>query len=184
MLNDLVTITTIIANCAVVIGVIIAVLQLRKMRISNELQQRAIIADHERRKKQSTIEFAHQILEERTIATSKINAAFPNGKVINVVDTEYSGDVKKAVTRYLNLMERFSVGINIGVYDIDVFMRITGFATIAFYKRLEPVILEGRRSSGRTTRYADFEELVDKMNGKYKKSQPLILDNSAKIINS
>jgi len=166
MLATVESITIITSNIAVVVGIVIAILQLQKMQVSNDLQQREFLADHERRKKQATIEFSHQVLEERAKAAEKINAIFKDGAVINVSAQDYIDDlddVRGSITRYLNLMERISVGINTGVYDLSIFMRITGYATVTFYKRIEPVISERRRESQRQTMYCDFEKFIVKL---------------------
>jgi|GEM_PF-1018565 len=186
MLDILVSITVIASNIAVVVGIIIAILQLQKMKASNDLQQKSILADHERRKKQSTIEFAYQVLEERIVATDQINKVFKNQEVVNVTAQEYINNVngvRKAISRYLNLMERISVGINIGVYDRDTFMRITGRLTIRFYKRIEPVIME-KRKDGNIHAYCDFEQLVKDMANSYQEITPLIQNDNASIKHS
>ena len=181
------SITVIVSSIAVVIGIIIAILQLQKMQVSNDLQQKSILADHERRKKQSTIEFSHQVLEERIKATDQINKVFKNQEVVNVTTPDYINnvnDVKGAISRYLNLMERISVGINIGVYDRDTFMRITGSLTIKFYRRIEPVIMEKRKKTGNPKAYCDFEQLVIDMTNAYHEVTPLIQSNNANIKHS
>ena len=178
------SITIIASNIAVVVGIIIAILQLRKMQISNDLQQRDFLLTHEERKKQSTIEFSDQVLEKRAIAAEVINDVFRDNAVVNISATDYinnKNDVQGAITRYLNLMERISVGINIGIYDLDVFMRITGRATIGFYKRIEPVILEERKTTQRKSLYCDFENLFNNMSEIYLKETPLISNDSAKM---
>ena len=183
---NLESILAIISHVAIIVGVVIAVMQLRKMRISNDQQKQAFIADHERRKKQATIEFVHQVLEERIKATDIINTIFVQNDVINVNDQKYlnNKNIDLAVTRYLNLMERIAVGINIGVYDITVFMRITGMATINFYKRIEPIIKEKRRATGRSSMYSEFSALVYEMEILYNQADPPIKDTSANIIHS
>jgi len=183
-MNIVESVTVIVSNCAVVVGIFIAIMQLRKMQVSNDLQQKNILADHERRKKQSTIEFSHQVLEERIKATDEINKVFKNQEVVNVTAPDYINnvnDVKGAISRYLNLMERISVGINIGVYDRDTFMRITGSLTIKFYKRIEPVIIEKRRITGNPKAYCDFEQLVKDMTNAYQENTPLIQNDNANI---
>jgi len=184
MLNVIESIAVIISSFTVVVGVVIAIMQLRKMQSGNNLQQKSFLADHERRKKQSTIEFTYQVLEERIKATKSINKAFPNKEVVNVNSRAYTEnleDVRGAISRYLNLMERISVGINIGVYDLDTFMRITGVATINFYKRIEPIILEKRKVANRSSLYCDFEKLVKDMMNAYQKDAPLIQNDNASI---
>ena len=187
MLATVESIAVIASNIAVIAGIVIAILQLQKMQASNDLQQKSILADHERRKKQSTIEFSHQVLEERIKATNQINKVFKNQEVVNITAPDYINnvnDVKGAISRYLNLMERISVGINIGVYDRDTFMRITGSLTIKFYKRIEPVIKEKRKRTGNYKAYCDFEQLVKDMTNAYQEITPLIQNNNASIKHS
>jgi len=184
MLDVLESITVIASSIAVVVGIVIAILQLRKMQVSNDLQQRDFLADHERRKKQATIEFSFQVLEERSKAAKVINAVFKDDAVVNVNAPDYINDiddVKSAITRYLNLMERISVGINTGIYDLTTFTRITGNATVDFYKRIEPIIVERRKLSQRKSLYCDFEKLVNDISEEFKKDAPIIPNDSANI---
>jgi len=122
---------------------------------------RSFRADHERRKKQATIEFTHNVLELRSSVWSQVTSVF-GSDVINPTDPRYKDDVKLQanVTQYLKLMERLAVGINVGVYDLYVFTRITGRATSNTYKRLFPVIEEKRKSAQAPTLYIEFERLV------------------------
>lgn len=61
MINIIVQISTIVTNIFLSIGAIIAVFQLIQMKKNNILQLKSLMADHERRKKQSTLEFYSDI---------------------------------------------------------------------------------------------------------------------------
>jgi hypothetical protein len=161
MPDTFLTISTIIANTALTAGVVVAVVQLSGLRASNQLQREVFLADHERRKKQATIEFTHRVLEERRAVSGLITNAF-GADHINPGDPRYSEnpELKSAVLRYLNLMERISVGINIGVYDLHTFSRITGRATSRFFRRLTPIIESRRLETGAPTLYRDFEVMT------------------------
>ncbi|MCL2059261.1 MAG: DUF4760 domain-containing protein [Oscillospiraceae bacterium] len=183
MLDTIVIVSTILSNATIVIGIVVAIMQLKNMQISNDLLKKSTIADHERRKKQSTIEFTHTVLEERTIAAREINRIFPNDQVINVDDPRYNDNVvlQAAVFKYLSLMERLAVGINIGVYDLHTYIRIIGRRTVDFYKRLEPIIIARRRKLDMPSLYIDFEKLVKDI---VKESKPLNLNEKANIEHS
>ena len=57
MLDIIVDVSTIITNIFLSVGAVIGVFQLIQMKKSNILQSKSLMADHERRKKQSTLEF-------------------------------------------------------------------------------------------------------------------------------
>lgn len=61
MLSTIVEIFTIVTNIFLSIGAVIATFQLIQMKKSNMLQSKSLMADHERRKKQSTLEFYSDI---------------------------------------------------------------------------------------------------------------------------
>jgi hypothetical protein len=144
----------VIQTVFIVVGVIIAVITL--------------LADHKRRKRQSTLELYNPISEEKYELRNKIRDVFKN-KIIDPNDLCYKNDkeLQRTITRFLSLYERVSVGINCNVLDLKVFMRIAGKSTIDWYDRLTPVIEKKR--NGHTTAYKDFEILVNKMRKKYGK---------------
>ena len=137
----------------IVVGVAIAVITL--------------LADHKRRKRQATLELYQPISEETFVLRNKIRDVFGNTE-INPADQRYKGDneLKRAITRFLSLYERISVGINLNVLDLKVFMRIAGKSTINWYDRLKPII-EYRREKSHSSAYSDFELLVTRMRKKY-----------------
>ncbi len=59
MLDIIVDVSTIITNIFLSVGAVIGVFQLIQMKKSNILQSKSLMADHERRKKQSKIGRAH-----------------------------------------------------------------------------------------------------------------------------
>jgi hypothetical protein len=139
----------------VVIGVIVAIWTLR--------------ADHERRKKQATLEFYQQISELTEPLRNELKKVFGND-VLNISDDRYknSETLQSSIRYYLRIMERFSVGVNSGVYDINIFMRCCGKSTISYYRKLEPII-HSKRQGGKDYIYSDFEQLVRHMDSIYAK---------------
>jgi hypothetical protein len=151
-----------VSNIAVIVGVPIALYTLKYAVLG-------LKADNERRKKQSTIEFYQEIFSLVEPLKIELNDKFKYN-AINPTASEYTDDrvLQDNIINYLVCMERFSVGVNIGVYDIDVYMRCTGRATIAMFEQLHPVIMERRRTTGNYL-YTDFEKMVNLMRKKYQK---------------
>jgi len=169
MVNNIELVTGIIANISVVVGVVIAIMQLYKMRISNEQQKQTFIADHERRKKQSTIEFYNEINKETVTMRSLISDKSQSG-IISIDVIEGDAKLVTSIKRYLSLMERFSVGVNTNVYDIGVFDRVSGAATVKTYYKLREYILNARKKAPYI--YTDFELMVQEIEGIRKKRFP------------
>jgi hypothetical protein len=145
----------IIQTLFIVVGVIIAVITL--------------LADHKRRKRQATLELYNPISEETYELRNRIRDIFKN-EIIDPNDQRYKNDkdLQRTITRFMSLYERISVGINLNVLDLKVFMRIAGKTTIDWYDRLK-LLIEHKRSKGHSTAYKDFEILAEKMRKKYGK---------------
>ena len=80
-------------------------------------------AQLEREKKSETIKFAYEVIKETDNVFYRIRKKF--GKdTINIDDQRYDDELKEEIRQYLGRMERFAVGINTEVYDIDLFARM------------------------------------------------------------
>lgn len=127
----IISISTVMANVAVVIGVPLSIAQLMKMR-KEHLEKRT------RDLRQSTIEFWHRISGEI--------ADFANDVLLDDnIDLSYAAitndkALHRRVRRYLSLMEQLAVGINSGMYDDIIFERLYGYTTLELYSRLRPYI--------------------------------------------
>jgi len=164
MLDKILAVSTITTNLFVVLGVVIAIFQLKKMKESNLLQSQSIIADHERRKKQSTLEsysslYPH-LSELRTIITDTFGKEY-----INPTDERYinNPELQKIIYEYLVIMERFSVGILSGVYDIDIFENTSGKTVADIYKKLSPLIENMRITENYPEMFCSFEQLSEEI---------------------
>jgi hypothetical protein len=140
-MTDILNIVKDIMAC---ITCIVLILQLRTM-IKNSK------ADHERRKKQATIEFYNHTGNERNNLLDQI---------INVCKVEEGSDMLNTIKGYLANMERLAVGINTGIYDITVFDRMAGNFTIRTYDRLREIIDSRRKVGCAPYLFSDFEKLV------------------------
>lgn len=160
-------VTTIIANVSVVLSLVVALIQLTKMRKANEISEKNIdimrksyAEEHLRNLRQSTIEFYNIINVETKDLIDDV--------ILKKVDLDLneilSDDVlHKKVRRYLSLMERFSVGINSHMYDLVVFDRIQGKTTQIMYRALKPYIDYISEKHG-TFFYGEFLDVVEQIN--------------------
>jgi hypothetical protein len=138
------------------VGAILAVLIARK----------TFLADHERRKKQSTIEFYHNISNGSGLPLRDlINKVYGNLETMTTTDPKYQANPElKAKTRsYFRNMERLAAGINLGVYDFEVFYRLSGEPTIQMYKALQPLIEDRRKATDATSFCTEFENLYHEL---------------------
>lgn len=159
-MDNIVLITGIISNVFVSIGVVVAIFQLYKMKESNEIQTKTMLADHERRKKQSTLEFYSQIYPTLSEIRTRIKDTFGN-EIINPDDPKYKNntDLKNQIYEYLVIIERFAVGINSGVYDINIFIFTSGIVVSGMYKKLELVIERMRITENYPDMFCSFEKM-------------------------
>lgn len=142
--TELVTITI------AIIGTVAAVYNIR-------LVAQTFKADHERRKKQATIEYAGQILRE---ARFKLDARYrsrilTNEELAKLIDTpEDYAEWRNA----LGVFEHLAVGVNAGVYDKDILYRMSGSYIIELFSLVEPYVLLKRETL--PFAYAEFEKLA------------------------
>ncbi len=159
-MQALTSLVSLISDISIVVGVVVALRQLQKLHASNELQKESFRKDHERRKKQSTIEYYNVISQENHNLTIGIRAKCP-GEAISYEEIVSDSELRSLVVRYLNIMELFAVGLHIGVYDIDTFSLIGRSATILAYTRLKDYIEKRRTRDGYPFMCCEFERLVE-----------------------
>ena len=162
----LANITTILANVAVIASLIVALRQLLKARKANELSESSVelmrktyLEEHTRNLRQSTIEFYNEINKETKdliddVILKKVNLD------LNIILSD--DDLHKRVRRYLSLMERFSVGINSKMYDLETFDRVQGKTTLLMYEALKQYIDSISEKYG-SYFYGDFLNLVNQL---------------------
>jgi len=107
---------------------------------------RTFKADHERRRKQATIEYLGPVFRE-------LRAKVRRSKQIH--DSDLSEIEIKDI---LGAFEHECVGLNTGVYDKEVFFRMFGPSIPEVYKVLLPYIERLRASYPKA--YIEFEEVV------------------------
>ena len=176
MLDTIINISTIITNLFLSIGTVIAVLQLIQMKKGNDLQTESMIADHDRRKKQSTLEFYSEIYPYLSECRIKITDIFGNGYITpDNIKYKENTDIQKMIYEYLVIIERFAVGVNSGIYDINIFAKTSGKVVSDMYKKLSPIIEEMRISQNYPEMFNDYEKMSKDVEKVREKMYPKLL---------
>ena len=162
---SIVDIAIIAGNVSISVGVIIAIWQLF-------LGKRSFNADHERRKKQATIEHYSRICNEFREALKRINAKFPDDKVVKIHNPVDDKDMLDDVATYLSHMEKFAIGINTNIYDFDVFKRMSGVWAVRYYDRFKEAIEYLRMRPYSQKAYMNYEDLISKLRDSQKDEVP------------
>lgn len=147
------SISTIIANMAIIASMTIALFQLFIMK-------KTFLEEHTRNLRKGTIEFYNEINKE---TCGLIDDVILNKVNLDLENINNDVDLHKRVRRYLSLMERFSVGINSHMYDIKTFDRLQGKTTLIMYKALKPYIDSISEKYG-TYFYGEFLSLINNIN--------------------
>jgi len=145
----LVAIFTGIGALIALVGVIVAIWQIK--------------ADHNRRKKQATIEFYRDISDKCDESLKQVKADFPGSDAIDYYQLKTNVGTFDGIVRYLTLMEEFSVGINTNVFDIKIFNKIARGISIKWFTRFKNVIEHQRIEQNNPDMCIDFEEMVKKL---------------------
>jgi len=123
---------------------------------------KSYIQDHKRRKKQATIEFYNTICDELYDISASIDQVL-GGTEPTVDNIQNNTQLKADVTKMLSTYERFSVGVNSGVFDLDLTDRMAGSYLIVLLSKFLPYIQEIRKDASRKCSYVEFEHLVIKI---------------------
>ncbi|MGK3994518.1 DUF4760 domain-containing protein [Sorangium sp. So ce1024] len=123
-------------------------------------------ADHERRKKQATIEYANDIRDlwqqRRVTIENGINRRIENtSKPLTPEEVQTikdSPDLRDAVREFLARLEHLSVGVNTCVFDKNILYRMSGSYLIRVYEFMEPYIISVRPNSKYA--YIELEHMV------------------------
>jgi hypothetical protein len=119
---------------------------------------KTFISDHDRRSKQSTIEYMSSIREKYRGLSNKLIDKFGENPInLDQLDDITKNDVKEL----LSTLEHLSVGVNTGVYDFDILNRMTGGYLIKRYHQLLPYITKAQKNS--PTFFIEFETLCKRI---------------------
>ena len=117
---------------------------------------KSFIADHDRRKKQSTIEYYNKISSEacgplrkaimkelkETLINYSYRTIMPDDKI-----WKKNKKLQKKCFKYCRFMERFAVGIKLNIYDYKTFFNIAGTTTAKLFQQIQYLINEDFHSN-------------------------------------
>lgn len=128
---------------------------------------RTFKADHERRKKQATIDYVNQIRNIYRPIDKKIRNKFGEGRVINTdeIEPDDIADIKEC----LSTVEHLAAGVNIGIFDLLIIEKISGSYFLNMRERFGPYIKNVRLKKGNPCLYVELEIMcrgIDKIREK------------------
>jgi hypothetical protein len=121
---------------------------------------KSLKADHERQKKQSTIEdFGSAYL----LCRYEIERKYGSEPITAAIAAQIDSDLEKCAdfNKLLGILERMAVGVNTGVYDRDVVYRMSAGSIIALRHRLHHYIEHRRKVLNHPKLFTDYEWLAN-----------------------
>lgn len=118
---------------------------------------KAFLADHERRKKQATIEYINLIRDRYRTIDFDLRGKYGEGEL----DTnKLTDDELQAALELLSVVEHLAVGVNTGVYSLNVLSRLSGGYFSQLFERYYPVIRARRQMRGmKPTLFNEMEKM-------------------------
>ncbi|MBR0510188.1 MAG: DUF4760 domain-containing protein [Clostridia bacterium] len=122
--------------------------------------------DSSRQKKESTLIAYNDLQDDVFTNLNKMLHSLPKDES-GRIDINVDNDNWEVITSFLAKIEKFSVGINTGIYSLDVLNRVGGGYFIRIYDALSMIIdrkTEYNVSNGK--HYDEFQKTVDKLKRK------------------
>ncbi|MGY8869206.1 MAG: DUF4760 domain-containing protein [Pseudomonadales bacterium] len=127
-------------------------------------------ADHERRKKESTLNAYNAIRDSLREVSGELNSSLGlvanSGTPISYKSLERIVSEKSHRDKLIILLgyiQRLGVGVKHDIYDINVLSDLSGGTFINIFKRYEPYILNVRKQNG--SFYAEADDFINKLSG-------------------
>ena len=115
-------------------------------------------ADHERRQKQATIEYAAHLLREcRSTIDAKYKFQPLSEKDIERIKS--TPEEEAELRKIMGAIEHLAVGVNTGVYDKDILYRMSASYIISIYNRMW-LFIEYMRKEFSPNAYTELEYIV------------------------
>ena len=141
---------------SLVLGLVTAVLIIGQLFVTI----RTLKADHERRKKQATIEHVREIRPHWDKHRRWLDDNFgPDGVTETALDKlDENKEVRENVRTLLAMLEHLAVGVNTGVFDKDLLYRMSGTYMVRIYHQLRPYIKRVQKDNQYA--YVEYEEMA------------------------
>ena len=133
----------------------------RQLRQTHEVT----VLDHDRRRKQATIEFYATTLGEQRRMRETLPHDRNKAALQPFIDRAISGDedINKAIVAYLSLHNLIAISVRSDVFDIGVIDQAFGGRLLALEENYRRWIDSARKSSGYPTMFADIQWLTDEI---------------------
>lgn len=119
--------------------------------------------EYRRKKKQDTLEAYNDLQGKVFTKLNELRKEYP------VVIADRSFAKRAEITEYLARIERFCVGVNLGIYDFKTLKRCGGAYFVRLFFYLKPVILDKRNRNDGGSHYDEFERVAMKMKREYER---------------
>jgi len=146
-----------IAHIAIILGVIIIVPQLVFAAFS-------LANNNWRQKTKSTLDYYDHINQLIKTEKTKIREQYDDeiSRDLAILIHEAGVDAP-AIDRILDLYERLSLGVNIGIYDLDAIDRASGDLLVDDFRRYQAYIHYCRELEQTPKAWIEFEKLYDEL---------------------
>ena len=148
-----------VESLCVILGVIFIVVQIRQQTKNSR-------ADHDRQKKQSTIEFYNTLSTESYLFLDSVEDL-----TLDLAYVNSDKELRRSVIRYLSRLERLAIGVSTDVYDFHILYFMSGRFLSYKYEQFRTYIEETRVSKNAPTFYKEFELLVERIEN-YRERHP------------
>jgi len=153
-------------------------IQIRLQTIQIEQQIKIAQADHDRKKKQSTIELCNTLEGQKIF---DFIDALPKEKTLKVPTIISDEKLEKDVANCLARLEYLAVGVNSDVYDFKILNLLCGMFLSKVYRQFEHYINHARTAEGDHMTYKEFELLVQKIDKDREINPNQTIDEDASI---
>ena len=148
------SISQLVTTIATLVGLVLVLFQLR-------VAIRTFKADHERRKKQTTVEHVREIrplyTKCRQLVDRKYGSDVLSDKDVEEIVRE-NGEIRDNLKEILAYLEFTAIGTNTGVFDKELWYRMSGSYLIRIYHRFRPYIKFAQKNNPYA--FIEFEEIV------------------------
>lgn len=119
-----------------------------------------MFADHDRRKKQATIEYMTEVRPRWSKGRRTLNDKFGLGVMTekDIEKTASDRNLRRIVREFLGSLEHLALGVNTNVFDRDIVLRMSGTYLLRIYLRMRLYIHTAQTRNPRA--YCEFCELM------------------------
>jgi hypothetical protein len=151
-------------------GLIFVAVQVRLLRVQIADAREVFVFEQQRGRKQSSLEFISATMERRAMLQNAIPTGSETERVAQFLEQLKSeprnSDRRRDLSRFLSYYEAVAVGVNTGVFDIEIIDRAWGSVIIRTFAAYREYIYERRAVRHQPKLYAEFEDLANSILGR------------------